>query len=112
MIRPRVHNKQAKPITVARHRKHGIADKKWFKHYPDRQYRIRPKRHDEPGIGYLILKQLYPGCRRFVSIGPEGAMLADNDETLGKVYGILRDGKAGVIFPHDGTVIGEDEQES
>jgi hypothetical protein len=28
---------------------------------------------------------------------------------LGKVYDILRGGKAGVIFPHDGTVLGEDE---
>lgn len=84
----------------------------WFKAHQGRQYRIRPKRPDEPGEGFVIIKQIYPGRRLRVGIGPEGAMLADNDETLSKVFGILRGGKAGVIFPHDGTIVGEDELES
>ncbi len=87
-------------------------DQKWFKAHPDRKYRIRPKRHDETGEGFVIFKKLHPGCRQYVSIGPEGEMLADNDETLGKVYDILRDGKAGVILPLNGTVIGTDQFES
>ena len=87
-------------------------EREWFKAYPDRKYRIRPKRHDEPGEGFVILKKLHPGRRYFVGIGPEGAMPADTDEVLGQVYDILRSGKAGIIFPHDGSVLGEDELES
>jgi hypothetical protein len=98
--------------TVVRHRPRGNPDQKWFKSNPNRQYRIRPNRHDEPGTGYLILKQLYPGRRHIVSIGPEGAMLADTDNVLGQVYDILCSGKAGIIFPHDGSVLCEDELES
>jgi hypothetical protein len=98
--------------TIVRQLPRGNPDQRWFEDYSGREYRIRPKRHDEPGEGFLILKKLTFGCRQFVSIGPEGAMLADNDETLSKVFGILRGGKAGVIFPHDGTVVGEDELES
>jgi len=98
--------------TVVRHRPRGNPDQKWFKTNPNRQYRIRPNRHDETGTGYLILKQIYPGRRHIVSIGPEGAILADTDEVLGQVYDIFHSGKAGVIFPHDGSVIGEDELES
>lgn len=94
--------------TTVRHRPHGNPDQKRFKAHPDRKYRIRPKRHDEPGTGYLILKQIYPGRRHIGSIGLEGAMLADTDEVLGQVYDILRSGKAGIIFPHDGSVLGED----
>ena len=71
----------------------------------------RQKRHDGPSAGFLILKQLYPGCRHSASIRPEGAMLADTDAVLGKVYDILRGKKAGIIFPHDGTVLGEDKLE-
>lgn len=95
--------------TIVRHRPHGNPDQNWFKAHPERQYRIRPKRPDELGKGFVIIKQLYPGCRTRVGIGPEGTMLADTDEVLGKVYDIRRAGKGGVIFPHDGTVVGEDE---
>lgn len=105
-------NDRTKVKPIFRHLPHGNLDQRWFEAHPDRKYRIRPKRHDEPGKGFVIIKQIYPGCRLLVGIGPEGGMLADNDETLGKVFGILRDGKAGVIFPHDGTVLGEDEFES
>ena len=88
------------------------ADQQWFKHHPDRQYRIRPKQHEEPGNGYLILKQIYPGCRSLVGIGPEGAMLEDTDEMLGHVYDILRGGKGGfLLFSHDGTVTVVDGRE-
>ena len=98
--------------TNIRHRPHGNPDQNWFKAHPDRTYQIRPKRHDKPDTGYLILKQIFLGHRHFVSIGPEGVMLADTDEVLGKVYDILRSGKTGIIFPHDGSVLGEDELES
>ena len=54
-------------------------DRDWFKTHQGRQYRIRPKRPDEPGEGFVIIKQIYPGRRLRVGIGPEGAMLADND---------------------------------
>lgn len=101
---------KVKPII--RHLPHGNPDQKWFKAHPDRTYRIRPKRYDEPGEGFAIIKQLYPGGRSLVGIGPEGVMLADTDETLGKVYDLRRAGKAGMIFLHDGTVIGEGEGES
>lgn len=87
-------------------------NQKWFKAHPDRKFRIRPKRYDELGVGFLIFKKPTPGYRQSVSIGPEGAMLANTDEMLGKVYDILIGGKAAVIFPHDGTVVGEDELES
>lgn len=98
--------------SIVRHRPHGNADQKWFKRNPERKYRIRPKQHNESGEGFVILKQIYPGCRHFVSIGPEGVMIADTDETLGKVYDLRRAGKAGIVFPRDGTVVGEDECES
>jgi hypothetical protein len=39
-------------------------------------------------------------------------MLADTDNVLGQVYDILCSGKAGIIFPHDGSVLCEDELES
>jgi hypothetical protein len=98
--------------TIVRHRPHGNPDQKWFKRNPERKYRIRPKRHDETGEGLVIIKKLHPGCRSLVGIGPEGAMLADTDAVLGKVYDILRGKKAGIIYPHDGSVLGEDELES
>ena len=83
----------------------------WFTAHPDRKYRIRPKRHDETGEGFVIIKKLHPGCRSLVGIGPEGAMLADTNAVLGKVYDILRGKKVGIIFPHDSAVLGEDELE-
>jgi hypothetical protein len=96
---------------IVRQPPHGYPDQKWFKARPDRQYRIRPRRPDKPGKGFVIIKQIYPGCRLLVGIGPEGAMLADTDEVLGQVYDILRGKKVEIIFPHDSAVLGEDELE-
>ena len=95
--------------TIVLHRPHGNPDQKWFISNPDRIYRIRPERHDEPNIGYLILERLSYGSCLGVDIGHVGAMLTDDDETLSKVYRYLRCKKEGMIFPHDGTVLGEDE---
>ena len=105
-------HKASRAIPTIRHLPHGNPDQKWFEAHPDRQYRIRPKQHEEPGNGYLILKQIYPGCRSLVGIGPEGAVLEDTDEMLGHVYDILRGGKGGfLLFSHDGTVTVVDGRE-
>ena len=106
MKRPPTRKGKKKRKTVVRHLKHGNPDQRWFEAHPHRKYRIRPKRDDEPGIGYLILKRLAYGTNLRVDIGPGGAILADNDEALGKVYCTLRGGKRCVFFPHGGTVVG------
>ena len=97
---------------IIRHPPHGIPDQQWFEAHPDRQYRIRPKQHDGPDTGYLILKQVYPGIRSRLDIGPVGALLTDTDEVLGKVYDSILGGMRGVFFRHNGTIVGGDELES
>lgn len=96
---------------IVRRLKHGNPDQKWFKRHPDRQYRIRPKRPDESGKGLSILKKVTPECRTSVDIDPEGVMLADNDEVLGKVYRVVRDGRRCLTFTFDGNVLGEEQFE-
>lgn len=80
-------------------------DHQWFEGHPGRQYRIRPTFHDEPGDGFVIVKQMYPSCCARVGVGPEGAWLADTDELLGKVYDMLRSGKMALFYPLVGTVV-------
>lgn len=99
-------HKAARTLPSTRHLPLGNPDQRWFKAHPHRKFRLRPKRSDEPGTGYLILKRLSYGDQLRVDIGPGGAMLDDNDETLGKVYRFLRADKRSVLFPHGGTVVG------
>ena len=109
MKRSRTPKDRTKSKTSVQHLPHGNSDQEWFKAHPDRKYRIRPKQHDEPGEGFVIIKMLHPGCRSLVGIGPEGAMLADTDAVLSKMYDIIRSGTSGIIFPHDGSVVSEEE---
>lgn len=95
--------------TIVRHLPGGNPDQKWFEAHPDRKFRIRPKRSIEPGSGYLIIRKFRPGCRLWVSVGLAGDMLADTDETLGKMFDIKIDGKEAFISLSDGTVRGRDK---